>query len=335
MKTGNKKNLESQFLHFTSEMSLLIENSFDFFTALEILQKSSVDPALAKTIGSAITKIRNGQSVSQSLFSGEFSALPPFYQTVFSSAEKSGTFSRALENLKGYMLKRRAFENHIKKILIYPVLTTGFALLALSIILFHFLPSLNLVYRELDVDPPFFTGFLLSLSQKASLLFFPAAAAFFAAAVSFIRSPLKKIVLLGRIKPLSQTAKWFNGYYLSFHFSLLIDAGLDFLHALEVLSQGNLFKTMKNVLHDVRNGISPVISFEKNIPLPTVFYEALSLGLKGGKMKNTFHYLFESAQSKLEETAAFLSAVFEPLVIIMTAVFVGFIIFLGLYPLLT
>ena len=332
---NTSKSIEKKFLHFTSEIHLLLQNSFDFLTALKIFHKSTKDSQLKSATESAINKIQNGKSITEALFSNEFSILPIFYRTVFSTAEKSGTFNIALKNLELYMKKRADFENHIKRILVYPLMTISFAFLALFIILFYFMPSLNYIYHELKINLPLPTKFMLLLAPKISILLFPLVFAFFILAISFIKSPFKKISLLGKIKSLSPIVEWFNCYYLSFHFSLLTGAGIDFMQAIEILAKEKNFEKIENVLSDIKSGIAPSESFSKYISLPPIFYESIRIGIERGEINTTFKYLLQNSQNKLENTTAFFQAFLEPLLIISTALFVGIIIFFCLYPILT
>lgn len=331
-----KKNIETIFINFISELDILLSNGFDVLTAIELYKKSLVSESQAKPFLKALHKIRSGESVTNSLFADEFSSFPSFYQTIFLSAEKSGTFPFAVKQLNIFIKKKESFENQMKRILIYPTLTISVALIALFILLFHFLPSLSLIYKDMNVPLPFLTRTILTVSEKFSILSFLALVLVLGSVFLFLLAPLKRRSLFLKIKPLSFLTQWFQCYFVSFHLYMLLEAGLDFVDAIKILSENTTYSPLfNNILEDIKNGEEADKSFRKHFLLPHYFFESLQLGLASGRLKESCKYLFESAGTKLETNVTYLSSFLEPALIILTAAVVGIIVFLGLYPLLT
>jgi type II secretory pathway component PulF len=326
---------EKLFLDFISELDILTGTGFDILTSIELFGKTLSEGGMRASFEDALRRVRSGQSVSQALFEGPFPHLPRFYRAVFTSAEKSGTFVRAVSGLKQFVEKKRAFEHHVRKILIYPAVTISMAGLALCIVLFHFLPSLASVYRGMDVPLPAVTRIVIAIGERSSLsasIVISLAAAAAASLFALVRNK----PLLARTRPFSRLAQWFQSYFLAFHLSMLLDAGFGPVESLEILAEdegdGAAFSA---VLERLKNGEDLGAAICSSFVLPPAFRESLSLGMRTGTMDRTFHYLFMSSQKKLDEGLAYAAAFAEPALILITAALVGLIVMAGLYPLLT
>lgn len=332
----NKRQTEKFFLSFISELDILLNNGFDILSSLKLFKSSLKEKEPSFIMEKVIQKVQSGTSVTESLFSEEFSNLPLFYKVIFSSAEKSGTFSQAARQMKVFIVKKEAFENHMKRILVYPLITISIAFIALFIVLFHFLPSLSLIYRDMETELPSYAKYLLLASEKFSFLSVILLIFVLSAIIAVFVSLLKKKQMLIKIKPFSDMIKWFQCYFLSFHFFMLLNADMDFMKSLEVLSESNIYpEQFKKMQTEIKNGEKVEKSFKSAFSLPASFLESLSLGMKSGRLKNTFNYLFESAQLRLENNMSLAVAIIEPVLILLTALIVGIVVYIGLYPLLT
>jgi len=333
----NKKRIEKVFISFLRELDILLSNGFDILNAIELYQRSTPEIEAQNILQGVIQKIRSGESITSSLFESEFRALPSFYRMVFISAEKSGTFHAATAELYSFMKKKAAFENHLKRMIIYPSITIGVAAAALFVVIFHFLPSLSFIYSNMDVELPLITQIFITIGEKFSSISFLILLLLLFTLATFSFFPFWKKNLIYKIKPIASFFRWFRCYYISFHLHMLSRSGMDIISSLDVMAEkGSKYgSSFNDILKDIRNGDDPVSSFKKNTDLPGSFYETFALGFNSGNAGQAFKYLFESASEKLTHNIAFMVSFLEPFMIIVTAVIVGGIVFLGLYPLLT
>ncbi|MCK5708370.1 MAG: type II secretion system F family protein [Candidatus Aureabacteria bacterium] len=331
-----KKYLEKIFKDFINELSMLLDNGFDILTSLELIKKTSSKKDTKEIFNKIIDSIKSGETFTQSLFNSDFFFLPVFYKTVFFSAEKSGTFQKAVKELCSFIKKKDSFENNIKKILIYPVITISVATAALFVVFFHFIPSLAVIYKDMDIEIPITSKWIIMLTENTSfLILLPIILiTVFLLFRSFV--PINKQNIIKKIKPLSGFVIWFDCYTLSFYLHMLLESGIDIIESLKVISISDISgSNIKEIITDIKNGADMIDAFKKRSDLPEIFFENLSLGLRSGNIKRSFKYLYESAQERLEKNITFITAFLEPIVIIITAGIVGIIVFLGLYPLLT
>jgi type II secretory pathway component PulF len=330
-----KKNTEKVFRDFVSELDLFLKNGYDILTSLELYRKSASDEETKTIFQEIINTIRAGEKFTHSLFQKDFSRLPSFYRMIFQSAEKSGTLPHAVSELCSFLHKKDSFSRDFTRILIYPVLTISIAVIALFIILFHFLPSLSSVYRDMDIPLPFLSRVLLGIGERLSLdpvvslimLMLPVGAFLFAA---------RKYHILKRMKIFRSFREWLDCYSLSFDLYMLLSSGLDFLASLEILSENGAYgPQLEKITQNIRNGTPAETCFRKHLDLPENFHQALDLGMQRGRLDQSFRYLFQSAQAKLEHDASLFLTFLGPAMILITAVIVGIIVFVGLYPILT
>jgi type II secretory pathway component PulF len=330
-----KKNTEKVFRDFLSELDLFLKNGYDILTSLELYLKSASDEETKTIFLEIINKIRAGEKFTHSLFQKDFSRLPSFYRMIFQSAERSGTLPQAVSELCSFLQKKNSFSRDLTRILIYPVMTIGVAVIAFFIILFHFLPSLSSVYRDMDIPLPFLSRVLLGMGERLSLdpmisivmLILFGGVFFFAA---------KRYHILNKIKLFRSFREWLDCYSLSFDLYMLLSSGLDFLASLDILSENGAYgPQLIKITQDIRNGTPTESCFRKHLVLPEIFHQALSLGMQRGRLDQSFRYLFQSAQSKLEHDTSLFLTFLGPAMILTTAVIVGIIVFVGLYPILT
>ena len=103
-----------------------------------------------------LAAVKNGIETGRSLSAacGESGEFPPFFLSMLSVGEKSGTLPEQLLSLALYYEKEQAFRRQIAGALSYPLFVLLFAAIMCGLILTVILPSFSLLFNTLGIEMP-------------------------------------------------------------------------------------------------------------------------------------------------------------------------------------
>lgn len=136
---------------FAEEWASLLDAGLTITDSLALLEKQ-MDQREGHVISSIRKTISSGHGVGES-FTGA-SCFPPFFLSLLSVGELSGTLPRELHRLSTYYLKEDRFISQLKGALAYPLFVTLFALCLFVVILTFILPSFALLFESLSIPLP-------------------------------------------------------------------------------------------------------------------------------------------------------------------------------------
>jgi type II secretory pathway component PulF len=120
--------------------------------------------------------------------------------------------------------------------------------------------------------------------------------------------------------------------------STLLGSGIVFLRAVEIAGKTTRNVLIRDALDDCAAGIGAGRdigeAMEKADFFPPLVVHVFSVGQKSGKLEEMLLRLAEDYDRQVSSASAKLSAVIEPILIIVLAVFVGFILFATMLPIL-
>lgn len=120
--------------------------------------------------------------------------------------------------------------------------------------------------------------------------------------------------------------------------STLMKSGVDFLDAIEIArgTSNNPFlrDSLEQCADQVRSGKDIGHALQATAYFPPMVVQIYTIGQKSGQLDNMLLQLSEDLDSQVESVAARLSTTIEPALILVLSVFVGFILFATLLPIL-
>jgi type IV pilus assembly protein PilC len=321
-------------LFFTRNLLMMISAALSLPKAIEILSNQTKNKKFKLALIEIKEEIQKGKSFSDSIakYPEIFSEI---YQGMIKVGEESGTLEDVLKTLTTQMEREHDLKSKIKGAMIYPAVVVS-AMIGIGILmLIMVIPKLAETFKELNVELPATTRFVISLAEFLSqrwylLLSFLIFFVFFfrwALRQKNIKRAFDSLTL--KIPVLSSIIKKLNCAYTSRTLSSLISAGVPIVSALEITSRalGNEYykKALLDSSEKVKKGekmSEALISYSKFYP--ETFIQMIAVGEETGQTAQILAKLADFYEEEVSNAAKNLSSLIEPILILIIGVVIGF-----------
>lgn len=350
---GTEAESKERFLSFrrglsTSELSLLtrqiatlLEAGLPLVAVLGSLLEQT-DSARVRRIFSQIRqKVNEGQSFHEALAEHP-KVFADYYRNMVRAGEAGGTLPLVLARLADFLETSVALRRKVQAAMIYPILMAVLGTAVLVFLLSAVVPQLMGVFAGLGRELPIATRILLAMSDAVRGWWHVGLAAVTAIAILFtawVRTPagrhrfhlfllgLPRVGTLLRITALARFTKTLG---------TLLNGGVKLLPALEIAAPvaGNavLEEALEAVREDVRQGRGLREAMQATGQFPSEVRQMVGVGEQSGRLEDMLLRVAHNYEGRVEAAVASLTALLEPLMIIITAAAVGFMVLAILLP---
>lgn len=328
-----------QLTLFTTQLAQLLESNIPLFDCLEVLEDQAEGDKSQPLIRAVKEKIKSGISFSKAIgsYPDTFSTT---YVAIITSGEAVGGLTHATKRLSTLLVKEQGMKNRLISALLYPLLLTALLFVALGIMLFYVIPSIQGLFEGKEL--PLFSQIIFSISSYVNNHFF-LVMTLFIGSLSWIILEVRHPIIL---KGLSKKAIFWPiiGPYLiksslqrfSRTVATLLEGGSPLNIALEkataVVSNPLIIQSLKKAQDRVLQG--EMLSQAFNQPLfPKLFRRMVALGEETGRLEFLIGQvgdLYEEETSRLLERA---TSLIQPILLICFGVLIGSSLLAILLPL--
>jgi general secretion pathway protein F len=330
-----KRIRQSELSMLTRQLATLVGAGFQLVSALDTLLPQTKTPALNRRLAKIKDMIVEGQSFAQglSLYPETFSAL---YINMVRAGETSGTLEIVLNQLADITEKQQALNNRIRNALAYPVLMAFIGSVVLFLLLTFIVPSITGIFADMNQTLPTPTLLLIRLSETFKSFWWAFLMVLIAIPIALrsIKKTAKgrlvvdKAVL--RIPLVGQLIKKISSARFSRTLGSLLKNGVSMLSALEIVKNivGN--KIISNAIADaagqVGKGQGLGESLETTALFPNLSIQMIQLGEQSGELETMLDKVADVYENEVESAVLGLTALLEPVMILVMGVVVGFIV---------
>jgi type IV pilus assembly protein PilC len=168
---SKEKVKKKELMHFTRQLAVFVKAGIPITDAMQIIGDETEDVALQRTITKMIDDLRNGGTLSEA--AGKHpEAFPPYYIGIMQSAEMTGKLDETLESLAGYLEREVETRSKVVAALSYPGVVMVMAMVTVVILAGYVLPQFKPLFEELDAELPLSTRSLLFVATLFSTLWY-------------------------------------------------------------------------------------------------------------------------------------------------------------------
>ncbi len=325
----------SETAAITRQLATLLSAGFPLVTAVATLIPQTDSKALQRLLSKIKESIEEGKSFSHSL-SQYPSVFSPVYINMINAGESSGTLELVLERLADITEKQEDTRKKIQTSLAYPVLMgiTGFAVLIFLIT--YIVPGIVDIFTDMNQELPPPTRLLISLSSFFQsfwwiILIFPF---LIWGTVHIIRKTpggcyitdnwLLFIPMAGRLIKKNASATF------SRILGALLANGVPMLTALNIAGNtiGNsvIQKKITSAADIVEQGGDLGDALDGSREFPSLAVQMIKVGEKSGQLEQMLEKTAELFEKETESSLTGLTALLEPVIILIMGAVVGFIV---------
>src|SRR5580692_5495378 len=152
----------NDFLILNQQFNTLIKAGLPILRALDLLATRATAPKLRPILVQIRDHVREGKSLSEAV--DEAGVFSKVYSTAILSGEKSGNLSGVLDYYIAYQRVSTGVKKKILATLVYPVLLITVATIIVTYLVTFVIPKFAVLYRDLNVELPGPTQFLIALT---------------------------------------------------------------------------------------------------------------------------------------------------------------------------
>ncbi|MEO6971378.1 MAG: type II secretion system F family protein [Chthoniobacterales bacterium] len=334
--TQNLKVPHGQLLIFTEQLGHLLKAGMTLDESLGVLEKRLKHPRVQQMTHSLHQALIDGRSFSQAL--RDFPRIfPTLYVSMVGAGEASGALPEILSRVVEHLMQAKNLRDRVQQALIYPAFLALAGGALITIFITVMVPQLTGFMSQIGGALPLPTRILLAANHfivgywwVVVLLVIGGMVAFRA----FVRTEEGRLTWdrfrlsipgYGRIRR--------HQYYAQFSRTLgtLMENGIPLLKALDLVTEIAANKYLESKLRDVRraviDGANLSSALAKEQLFPELFTDMMAVGEQTGHFAQTMQTIADVYERELDRTVNIISALIPPVIIVLIAIVVGFVVY--------
>ncbi|MEM8670557.1 MAG: type II secretion system F family protein [Planctomycetota bacterium] len=333
---------ETQLVPAVREIATLLSASIPLADALQTVA-SQQKKVLGNSLSLVCDRVNAGASLAEAMREQPHIYDPLTIQLV-EVGQSAGTLDVVLDQLADFRERYLQFKDRVLTSLFYPMFVAGTSLAVTLFLMTFVVPMLLDNLLESGKEIPLPTRILKGASDLLrghGLLLAIGSASIFPIAL-LIRSTkagtlawhslLMRLPLFGKLTEKQELAR------AALIISTLMESGIVFLESLSIASRAIknvvLRKAFEQVHDQVQTGVDIGQAMEETGRFPATVVQIFAVGQQTGKLESMLQRLASDYDRQVTSMSARLASVLEPMLIVFLALFVGFILYATMLPIL-
>lgn len=159
-----KKLKPADLMNFSRQFAAFLRAGIPILDALNALQEDAANEQLKHVLQDIADALRGGSTLSDAMAAhGEI--FPSYYIGILRSAELTGNLDTVLDQLASYIDRDLTARRAVKSALTYPLVIMCMAVVTVVVLVAYVLPKFEDFFRSFDADLPLATRLLLDISR--------------------------------------------------------------------------------------------------------------------------------------------------------------------------
>ena len=324
------------------QISVMLRSGLTLLESIETVIEQPPSRAVKRIYERVREDVENGSNFAESI--GEHKCFPDSVTSMVAMGEESGNLDSIMERCAIAMETSRQNKEATITALFYPVITLLIAFGTVAYMVIKVIPEMKRALAALGRKLPWMTQSLLDMVDFFSKwgLLIGGTITLFAVVFFFVwkwppgRLAIDKVILriplIGTILRTSSTALFARSM------GTLINSGIPLVEGLRILGTMHSNYYLRAVIESARRKILEGGSLAESLNRPNAYtpmmQKMVAVGEVSGNLEETLGHVANFHDMRLQALVKKLSAVMEPVVIIVVGIIVGYVFiafFLGLY----
>jgi type II secretory pathway component PulF len=325
-----------QLLIFTEQLGHLLKAGMTLDEGLSVLEERLKQPRVQQMTHALHQALVDGRSFSQAL--RDFPRIfPAIYVNLVAAGEASGALPDILARLVEHLAQAKNLRDRVQQALIYPAFLALAGAGLITIFITFMVPQLVGFMSQNGGELPLPTRILLGVNELITSYWWLAVAVAIGAMIAlraFVRTDDGRIAWdrfrliipgYGRVMR--------HRYYAQFSRTLgtLMENGVPLLKAIDLVSEiaGNRYLEVKlaEVRRAVIDGATLSTALSAQDLFPDLFTDMMAVGEQTGHFAQTMQTIADVYERELDRTVQTISALIPPVIIVLIALVVGFVVY--------
>ena len=329
-----------EVVNMTRQMATMINAGLPLATALSILEEQSKSE-MAKLTGNLLKDVEGGLSFSEALkkYPQSFSRI---YTQLVRAGEVGGVLDEVLDRLAETMESEKDFKEKTKGAMIYPVIILIAMVVVVIVMMVAVIPELTAMYSDFDAELPATTKALIATSEffvKFWWLVIFSFGGLWASLRAWGKTEVGRLNIdrfLLKIPIFGPMRKKVVLTDFTRTLSLLLGAGVSLLESLEIVSDAMDNAVYRQELAEatkqVERGVSLSSAIARYEDFPPLLHQMIGVGEETGKLDEILQTISQYFKKESEYAIKNMTTAMEPMIMIVLALGVGFIVISIIMP---
>lgn len=341
IKLFEKKVSAKDLVIFCKQFYTMLNAGLYLTKCLEVLIAQTENRKLKVTIIDLHKKTQKGEILSKSMKEHR-KVFPPILINMVESAELTGNLGDVLEKMADHFEKENKINSKIKSALMYPMILSVIATLAVVFLLTFVMPTFVEMFTSSGVELPGPTRVMMGVSSAIKKYWY-----IFLIVIATISYVIKRIVgttdgkrafdrFKFRIPIVNKSVTKIITSRFTRTLSTLLSSGIPILQALEasalVTNNQVVIDEVGSGIEDIRKGVNLSAVFNSMNLFPPMMISMITIGEESGALSDMLEKTANFYDEELDSAIQKMLSLIEPLMIVVMALIIGFIVISMMLP---
>jgi general secretion pathway protein F len=332
-----------EIANFTRLLSTLLRSGIPLAEALGAMFEQIDNVRLKVPVGEIRTAVNEGSSLGDALAKHK-KLFDELYVSMVRAGEVAGNLDTVLARLADFLDNSQKIRGKVQAAMVYPILMIGVGTVLMAILMVAVIPEITGMFKQTGKALPFKTRMLITVSDFIRDWYFLLIPGIIGSIVGFFywsKSPGGRPVWDGfvlKLPVVGRLSRMINVSRFARTLGTMLQSGVPMLRALdtskEILSNVILRKTIEQAKQAVTEGDSLAQTLKKSGHFPPTVIHMIGTGEKSGQLEGMLMRIADDNEAEVDRQLTKMTSMLEPLMLILMAVGVGFVVFSILEPIM-
>lgn len=325
----------------TRQLATLLKANIPLVDALAATSDQSENQVMKEAISDIKNMVNEGLSLHKGL-----AKYPKIFNHIFvtmcEAGEASGTLDVILLRLAEFTEAENELNSKVKSAMLYPVIMFVFVLVMLSVMFIFVIPKMQVIFESAELKLPWYTEVVIAASGIMVNYWMVLIIAIIGIWLSFKSwknseggaKQWDKIIL--KVPVVGKLARMIAVSRFTRTLSTLLVGGVPMLQAMDIVKNVVGNSVLAGAIEDARNNISEgesvAVPLKRSNQFPPIVTHMITIGEKTGELEHMLTQVSDSFDFQVKTQIGGLTALLEPMMIIMMGLVIGIIVFSIMIP---
>lgn len=343
---GNKKVKARDLSVFCRQFNSILAAGVTILNALQMLSEQTENKTLREVTKEVQIDVEKGESLTSAM-SKHRDTFPPLLIHMVEAGEASGSLEIAFERMAIQFEKQAKVQGQVKKAITYPIVVICVAIIVVIVMLVVVFPQFKDMFDSLGSDLPPITKVVIAMSNFVKnfwWLLIILLSLVVLGIQTFRKTPNGQLFfsrLALRVPVVNQLTVKSASATFARTMSTLLAAGIPLVNGVEIVSKiiGNVIvrDALSGTVDEIKRGVPLSVPLRESEVFPPMVHQMTRIGEETGNVEGMLEKVADYYEEEVEVTTASMTALLEPMIIIVLGVIILFILLaiyspiLGLY----
>jgi type IV pilus assembly protein PilC len=324
----------ADLMHLSRQMAAFVRAGLPILEAVHAIAEENTNSSVRRVMHDIEDGLRSGDRFSDCL-ERHPSVFPDFYRGIVRSAELTGELDAVLSRLAVYIERDLEARRRIQSASIYPAVIFAMSLVTITVLATFVLPKFKVFFQSLDAKLPLTTRMLLSVTDFLTQWWWALVGgiAFISLTVFLVllteHGKYGRDKLLLAVPVLGSTIQYALVERFCRILASMVSAGVSLPDALNVainsLHNRVYLRALSGVNNAMLEGQGIATPLMRSQLFPTTAVQMLRIGEDTGSLDTQLEFTAQFYETELDYRLKKLTSLFEPIIIVVMGVLVGFV----------